>query len=150
MAHCGEVEARLLKDGGPSGRMTVDYLDAVRRRLSLWFSLGGDSARGRRSGAGKRATRQCFSLPNRLLRFVSLVPSDMMRYPPVSVGNANDISFSLFGNGSGGEEDDDFEINLDRDRDDDANARITTTSAATTQSWTLTPRRSSSPATPFR
>jgi len=150
VAHCGEAEARLLKDGGPGGRTTVDYLDAVRRRLLLWSSLGGISARGRRSGAGKRATRQCFSLPNRLFRFVPLVPPDMMRYPLASGGNGNDISLSLFGDGSGGEEDDDFEIDLDRDRDDDANARITTTSAAAAQSWTLTPRWSSSPATPSR
>ena len=75
----------------------------------------------------------------------------MMRYPPPSGGNVNDISFLVFGDGSGGEEDDNFEIDLDRDRNDDANKRITTTtSAAAVQSWTLTPHRSSSPATPSR
>jgi len=114
------------RGGGPNSLLqegefiqTTDYLNAIRQRRALWSILSGSSRRRNRSlsGVGRKTTKQCFSLPNRLFHFVPLVPTDMMHFPPASEGNNNHISFSHLDDGldENGEENDDFEIDMDHE-----------------------------------
>jgi len=96
---------------------TTDYFNVIRQRVALWSMLCGEYSRRRRnkrignirsnSNSNSNSdmnnnTKQCYSLPSRVFRFVPLVPPDMMYYPPA---NDNDITFSYLDDDSDGRDD---------------------------------------------